>query len=105
MDGKIEQHVYIKIYVRLGKSSTETPEMFREAFGEYSLTRTAVFEWHLHFKASRVSVEDDQCSGRPSSSKTQDMLKQFKKASMKTVTKQFMSSQTSLGSVMEFARS
>jgi hypothetical protein len=27
MDGKIEQHVSIKIYVKLGKSATETLEM------------------------------------------------------------------------------
>jgi hypothetical protein len=40
MDGKIEQHVCMK----LDKSSTETLEMFREAFGEHSLSRIAVFE-------------------------------------------------------------
>jgi hypothetical protein len=44
MDGKIDQHVYIKFCVKLGKSATETLEMLREAFGEHSLTRTAVFE-------------------------------------------------------------
>jgi hypothetical protein len=30
--------------MKLGKSATETPEMLREAFGEHSLSQTAVFE-------------------------------------------------------------
>jgi hypothetical protein len=29
-----------------------------------------VFEWHSCFKAGQVSVEDDECSGRLSTSKT-----------------------------------
>jgi hypothetical protein len=40
MDGKIEQRVSIKFCVKLSKSATET----LEAFGEHSLSRTAVFE-------------------------------------------------------------
>jgi hypothetical protein len=34
--------------------------MLHEAIGEYSLSRTAVFEWLSLFKASQVSVEDDK---------------------------------------------
>jgi hypothetical protein len=49
--------------VKLGKSATDTLEMLREAFGEHSSSRTAVFERHSLFKASRVSVEDDKGSG------------------------------------------
>jgi hypothetical protein len=44
--------------------------MLREAFGEYSLRRAAVSEWHSSFKAGRMSLEDDKRSGRPSTSKT-----------------------------------
>jgi hypothetical protein len=44
--------------------------MLREVFGEHSLIWTAVFEWHSHFKASWLSVEDDECSGQPSTSKS-----------------------------------
>jgi hypothetical protein len=51
MDGKIEQHVCIKFCVKLGKSAIETLEMLHEAFGEHSLSWTAVFEWHSCFKA------------------------------------------------------
>jgi hypothetical protein len=44
MDGKIEQCVCIKFCVKLSKSAIETLEILREAFGEHSLSRTAVFE-------------------------------------------------------------
>jgi hypothetical protein len=44
--------------------------MLRGAFGEHSLSWTAGFEWHSRFKAGRVSVEDDERSGRPGTSKT-----------------------------------
>jgi hypothetical protein len=55
--------------MKLGKSATESLEMLHESFGEHFLSRTAVFEGHSHFKASQVSVEDDERSGRPSTSK------------------------------------
>jgi hypothetical protein len=70
MDGKIEQRVCIKFCVKLCKSATNTLQMLQEAFGEYSLSRTAVFEWHSRFKAGQVSLEDDECSGQPSTNKT-----------------------------------
>jgi hypothetical protein len=44
--------------------------MLREAFGKRSLSQTAVFEWHSHFKAGKVSVEDDKRSGRRCTTKT-----------------------------------
>jgi hypothetical protein len=44
MDRKIEQCVCFKLCLTLGKSTTETLEMLREAFGEHSLSWTAVFE-------------------------------------------------------------
>jgi hypothetical protein len=62
MDGKMER-VGIKFCVKLGTSAIETLEMLREAFGKHSLSWTAVFEWHSRFKAGRVSVKDDECSG------------------------------------------
>jgi hypothetical protein len=70
MGGKIEQRVCIKFCMKLRKSSSEPLEMLRDAFGEHSSSRTTVFEWHSRFKACRVSVEDDECSGRPSTGRT-----------------------------------
>jgi hypothetical protein len=45
--------------MKLGKSDTETLEMLRKVYGEHSLSRTVVFEWHSRFKAGLVSVEDE----------------------------------------------
>jgi hypothetical protein len=55
MDAYIEQHVCITFGMKLGKSAIETHQMLHDTFGEYSLSWTAVFEWHSCFKASRVS--------------------------------------------------
>jgi hypothetical protein len=74
MDGKIKQCVCIKFCVKLSKS---TPEMLREAFGEHSTSRAEVFEWHSRFKASRVSIEDEECSGRPSTRKTTENVEKI----------------------------
>jgi hypothetical protein len=71
MDGNNEQRVCIKFCVKLSKSTTETYEMLHEAFGEHPLSQTAAFVLHSCFKASGVSVEDEESSGRPpSTSKT-----------------------------------
>jgi hypothetical protein len=49
--------------------------MLHEAFGEHSLSQRVVFKWHSHFKAGRVSVEDDKGLGGPSTSKTTENIK------------------------------
>jgi hypothetical protein len=74
MDDKIEQRVCIKFCVKLGKSAMKTLEMLHEAFGVHSLSRIAVCEWYSRFKPSQVLVEDDERSGRPSTSKTTENL-------------------------------
>jgi hypothetical protein len=68
MDGKIEQQVCTKFCMKLGKSATETLEMLCEAFGEHSLSRTAVFEWHSRFKTDcqlkMTNVQGDQAPAK-----------------------------------------
>jgi hypothetical protein len=68
-DGKIKQHVCIKYFLKLGKSTTETLQMLCEAFGEHFLSQTVVFEWDSYFKAGRMSVENGEHSGPPSTGK------------------------------------
>jgi hypothetical protein len=60
MNGKIEQRFCVKLCMKLGNSATKTLEMLCEAFGEHSLSQTAVFEWHSRFKASLVTAEDEK---------------------------------------------
>jgi hypothetical protein len=53
--------------------------MLREAFGEHSLSQTAVFVWHSRFKAGRVLVEHDERSGRSSTSRTTENVEKSRK--------------------------
>jgi hypothetical protein len=68
MEDKIKQRVCIKFCVKLGKSITQTLKMLYEAFGEHSLSRIAVFEWHSCFKAGQMSevknIQGDQAPAR-----------------------------------------
>jgi hypothetical protein len=57
-------------FAKLSKSATKILEMLHEAFGEHSLSQTAVFEWRSHFKAGQASVEDNERSQQPSTCKT-----------------------------------
>jgi hypothetical protein len=90
--------------LKLGKSATETLEMFLETCGKHPLSWTMVFEWHSHFEAGQVSVKDGKHSGRPVTCKTTENVEKFENSSTKTITEQSMSLQTPLGSVMEFAK-
>jgi hypothetical protein len=76
--------------------------MLREAYGEPSLSRTAVFELHSRFKVGWVPVEDDNFQDNQEPAKRNKMLKKFDISSMKTVAEQSMSSQTAVESVMKF---
>jgi hypothetical protein len=103
MNDKMEQRVCINFCLKLGRSANETLEVLREAFGEHSLGRTAVFEWNSSFKASRVSVKNDESSGQSSTNKMTENVEEFENSSTKTFAEQSMSSQTPFGSVIEFA--
>ena len=46
MDQGKEQRVCIKFCANLGKSATETLEMIQLGFGDQSLSRAQVFQWH-----------------------------------------------------------
>jgi hypothetical protein len=69
MDGKIEglrEARYI---------TTKTLEILRDAFGEYSLSWTVVFECNSCFTACWVSVDDDKHSRQPSTSRMTENVK------------------------------
>jgi len=64
-----------RICVKIGKSVTETFEMLKLAFGEETTCRTQMYEWWKRFKEGRTLVDDDPCSGWPSTSKTDNVAK------------------------------
>jgi len=46
--------------MKLKKIATETFNLLHEAYGENTLPRAHVFEWHKRFSEGRVDVEDDK---------------------------------------------
>ena len=74
MDQRKEQRVCIKFCANLGKSATETLEMIQQAFGDQSLSRAQVFQWHARFKTGRISVDDDKRTGRSTSYTTPETV-------------------------------
>jgi len=58
---------FIRVCANLGKSATETLEMIQQGFGDQTLRRTQVFQWHARFKAGRTSIVDDEHTGIPTS--------------------------------------
>ena len=66
----IEQRIYIKFCVKLGKTATETLKMLRDVYEDSFMSRTRVFEWHKRFVEGGDDVEDDLKSGRRCTSTT-----------------------------------
>jgi hypothetical protein len=41
------------------------------------MSHTGVFEWHKKFVEGQEEVEDDECSGHPSTSKTEENVEKI----------------------------
>ncbi|XP_011055427.1 PREDICTED: putative uncharacterized protein FLJ37770 [Acromyrmex echinatior] len=48
--------------------------MLGNCFGSDVLKKTTVYEWHKRFRSGRESVEENERSGRPSTSKTDENI-------------------------------
>jgi len=73
-----EQHICIKFYFKIGKTATETYQLLQQAYGEDAMGRTQVFDWFRRFKEGRNSDESDPRSGRPSTSRNEEMITKVK---------------------------
>ncbi|XP_027849961.2 protein GVQW3-like [Aphis gossypii] len=76
---EINERVCIKFCLKLGKNASETYTMIKTAFGDDSLSRSVTFEWFIRFKDSRQSIKDDPRSGRPSTSRNDDVANIYEK--------------------------
>jgi hypothetical protein len=47
--------------------------MLKSAYGEESLSRINMFEWHKMFREAQESLRDDEQKGHPSASRTESM--------------------------------
>jgi len=69
-----EQHICIKFYFKIGKTATETYQLLQQAYVEDAMGRTQVCDWFRRFKEGRTSAERDPHSGRPSTSRNEEMI-------------------------------
>ena len=52
----------------------EKYQLLQQAYGEDAMGRAQVFDWFRPFKEGRTSVESDPRSGRPSTSRNEEMI-------------------------------
>ena len=78
MQRSLEQHYAMKLCVKLGKSGSETLQLLRTAYGDAVLSSVQVLRWHKAFKDGRESIEDEQCAGHPSTSRTENNVARLK---------------------------
>jgi len=71
----MEQCVTVKFRVKLGKSATETYDLWKKVYGDECLSHTQVFEWFKRIKEGREEIRDDQRPSRPSTSQTDANIK------------------------------
>ena len=62
----VEQPINLKFLVHLGKTSTEALKLLQKVYGDDTMSRNCLFEWHRRFKEERQEMKDDHSSGRPS---------------------------------------
>jgi hypothetical protein len=60
--------------VKLGKTGSEIRETLVHAYWNNAMKKTAVYKWVAHFSDGRESVTDEEISGRPATSKTQENI-------------------------------
>ncbi|KDR20505.1 hypothetical protein L798_04894 [Zootermopsis nevadensis] len=54
----MEQHINIKFCEKLGKRSSETPQILIEAYSADAMKKSNVFEWHKRFRESLEDMDD-----------------------------------------------
>jgi len=81
----LEQQMNIKFLVKLGKSGNEMRVMLVQVKGDNAMQKTAVYKWVKRFSEGRESVTDEERSGQPATSRTEENIKKFIKLCMKIV--------------------
>ena len=70
----MEQRANIKLCYKLGKTTTETREMLVQFYGREAVSRKCAYEWFQRFREGEETTEDEPRSGRPSTSRTPEMI-------------------------------
>lgn len=75
-----EQRTCIKFCFKLKKTAAETHRMLVEAFGDNAMSQSKTFLWYKRFKDGRTCADDDERSGRPSTSTTPENIAKVREA-------------------------
>ena len=71
---ELEQQMYIKFLVELGKSGNKIKKMLVQVYGDNAMKKTAVYKWVKCFSEGRESVTDEERPARPATSRTEENI-------------------------------
>jgi len=71
---ELEQQTNIKFLVKLGKSGNKIREMLVQFCRDNAMKKTAVYKWVKRFSERRESVTDEERSGWPATSRTEEKI-------------------------------
>jgi len=74
-----EQCINVKFCFKLQKSAKGTHKMLKLVYGDAAVTMKMVYKWFKRFHNGCESVEDEERSGRPSTSKIQENVERVSK--------------------------
>ena len=74
---QFEQRGNIKFLCRFGKSASKTLLALQQVYGDTALKKSTLYDWFSQFKNGQ-ETEDDQRSGRPSTSRTEEMIEKVR---------------------------
>jgi hypothetical protein len=94
---QFEQQENVKFCQKLGKSSSETFQMVKQAYSKEALGRSAVFKWHKRFAQGRDSLEDHEHTSQPRMVRTELRSKELQLWCVPTTPKRYMKLQQQLG--------
>ena len=64
----------MKFCFKLKKTVAETHEMLVQVYREEAVSKKCVHDWFKRFKDGEELLEDEELSGRPSTSRTDDVI-------------------------------
>jgi len=71
---ELEQRTNIKFLVKLGKSGNEIRQMLVPVYGDNAMKKPAVYKWVKHYSEGRESITDEERSGWPATSRTEENI-------------------------------
>ena len=78
MTERLGQRYCIKFCQKLGDSQVETIRKIQRVFSDNAMGITQIKEWYNRFKDVRTSVESDAHSGRPLTSRNDELIDQVR---------------------------